>query len=114
MLAVAALFATVFIAAIIWNLFAQTENGKQLGALIFGIPAAISGYMLTAQRLRDLNLSGWLALLWIPLNVLEGSLGVALNLAALIVLCAVPGTRGSNKYGDDPLVDGGAVVDQFR
>jgi uncharacterized membrane protein YhaH (DUF805 family) len=106
MLAMLALFATVLIAAVVWNFFAETQEGKRLGLIIFGVPAAISSYLLTAQRLRDLNLSGWFALLWIPLNMLDGSLARALSVAALIVLCAIPGTAGPNKYGDDCLVDG--------
>lgn len=74
--------------------------------LVFGlffIPYVICTYSLTAQRLRDMNLSGWLALLWIPVEIADSHLGGAASLAFLIVLCAIPGTRGPNRYGPDPL-----------
>lgn len=102
-LAYGALCATFAACIFGWFYFAETGRGKQMGFLIFGVPAILCSYILVAQRLRDLNLSGWFALLWVPINLLEGQLRLAITLAIIIVLCAIPGTVGANKYGDDPL-----------
>jgi uncharacterized membrane protein YhaH (DUF805 family) len=70
----------------------------------FAIAYVICSYMLTAQRLRDMGLTGWLALLWIPVNLIDRRFDMfLLALAAYIVLCSVPGTQGPNRYGPDPL-----------
>lgn len=103
MLGAIALLVTFAVCLAVWTWFAETRSGRSLGVLIFTVPTVICGYMLTAQRLRDLNISGWLALLWIPINMVEGKLGAALTTAIVIILCAAPGTRGDNKYGPDPL-----------
>lgn len=74
--------------------------------VIFGLPWIFVSYNLTAQRLRDFNLTGWLTLLWVPINVLHqnhSELSSALSLAFWIVLVFVPGTKGENRYGPDPL-----------
>lgn len=103
MLSTIALFGTFAIAYFIWLLFAETNSGKNLGLLVFGIPAGICSYLLVAQRLRDFGVSGWFSLLWIPVNAFEGDVRAALSLAALVVLCGIPGTTGANKFGDDPI-----------
>ena len=83
--------------------------GKRTGIIlmvIFGLPWIFVSYNLTAQRLRDFNLTGWLTLLWIPINLLQNDyaeLSSALSLAFWIVLVFVPGTKGENRYGPDPL-----------
>ena len=102
-LSILSLFATFFIFYIVWLIFAETNRGRSIGLLVFGIPFGICSYLLVAQRLRDFNVSGWFTLLWIPINAFEGQVRAALTLAALLVLCGIPGTAGSNKYGDDPL-----------
>ena len=104
MLSTIALYATFGVCYFIWISFAETTRGENLGLAVFGIPAEICSYLLVAQRLRDFSVSGWLALLWIPINLLDGQIRVAVTLAALIVLCAIPGTNGPNKFGDDPLI----------
>ena len=71
--------------------------------LLFFLPFVVCTYFLTAQRLRDMNLTGWLALLWIPAGVADNYVGGAATLAFLIVLCVVPGTHGDNRYGPDPM-----------
>jgi uncharacterized membrane protein YhaH (DUF805 family) len=70
---------------------------------IFIVPYIICGYLLTAQRLRDMNLTGWLALLWIPIGIADSYVGGAASVASYIVLCVTPGTQGENRYGPDPL-----------
>jgi len=82
--------------------FAKTSAGGTVW-LAFLVPAVICTYFLTAQRLRDLNFTGWLALLWIPIGVVDKSLGGWLTPVTLLLLCAVPGTKGANRYGTDPL-----------
>ena len=83
--------------------------GKRVSIIllvIFGLPLIFVSYNLAAQRLRDFNLTGWLALLWLPINVLSddyAELSSALSLAFWIVLVFVPGTKGENRYGPDPL-----------
>jgi uncharacterized membrane protein YhaH (DUF805 family) len=83
--------------------------GKRTGIIltvIFGLPWIFVSYNLTAQRLRDFNLTGWLTLLWVPINLLQNDyaeLSSALSLAFWIVLVFVPGTKGGNRYGSDPL-----------
>lgn len=102
-IATLALYATFAACYLVWIAFAQTPRGRSLGLLVFGVPAALCSYMLSGQRLRDLGVSGWYALLWIPINMLEGQLRLAGLTAILIILCAIPGTRGSNKFGEDPV-----------
>lgn len=105
-LSVVALNATFVVAYLIWLQFAQTDGGKALGGLIFGLPAGICNYLLVAQRLRDFAVSGWFALLWIPINLLGQEVSAALTVGALLVLCGIPGTIGPNKFGEDPLENG--------
>jgi len=69
----------------------------------FAVAYLVCSYLLTAQRLRDIGITGWLALLWIPVSIADTYLRGAAVLAAWIVLCAVPGTQGANRYGPDPL-----------
>lgn len=70
---------------------------------LFYIPFLIAQYFLTAQRLRDFGVTGWLSLLWIAIALLPPPYSGAFSLAFLLVLCAVPGTQGENRYGSDPL-----------
>ena len=103
MLAMIALILTFVALYVIWLLFAQTADGRAAGLLLFGLPAGLCSYFLVAQRLRDFNVSGWFSLLWILINAFGSPVRGALTLAALVVLCGVPGTPGPNKFGDRPL-----------
>ena len=91
---------TVF--AIIY-FFALTGNGAKAALLFFVLPGVWAHYALTSQRLRDIGTTGWLCLLWIPAGLADSALHGAASLALWLVLLAVPGTRGVNRYGDDPL-----------
>jgi uncharacterized membrane protein YhaH (DUF805 family) len=75
----------------------------QIIYFLFYIPFLIAQYFLTAQRLRDFGVTGWLSLLWIAIALLPPTYSGAFSLAFLLVLCAVPGTEGDNRYGSDPL-----------
>ncbi len=86
----------------IW-FFDATGNHNDLILITFFIPYVLCQFFLTAQRFRDMNLTGWLALLWVPVGIADKYVGGAASIAFLIILCAVPGTKGTNQYGADPL-----------
>lgn len=101
----------IFVAVIaaLW-FFNARGRGSLIIVLLFFVPYFICGYLLTAQRLRDMNCTGWLALLWLPVGVADRYVGGAASFAFFIVLCAVPGTQGYNRYGPDPLASKGALL----
>ncbi len=82
----------------IWNL-GITESTKGIITFIFFGLGIFASYTLTAQRLRDMNLTGWLALLWIPISFVGDDFRLALFLAFSLILWTVPGTDGENRYG---------------
>ncbi|WP_097107598.1 DUF805 domain-containing protein [Hoeflea halophila] len=88
----------------LWFFEARQRSGQIL-FLFFFAPYVICGYTLTAQRLRDMGITGWLALLWLVTGIADQYVGGAASLALFLVLCAVPGTQGPNRYGPDPLED---------
>ena len=88
----------------IWFFGAANRSGWLI-FILFYIPFVICQYFLTAQRLRDMNLTGWLALLWIPIGIAAEVTSGATSLAAFLILAVVPGTNGANRYGPDPLSD---------
>lgn len=55
---------------------------------------------MNVRRLHDRNLSAWWYLGFIALNVLP-VIGWGSNIAYL-VLMALPGTSGPNRFGEDP------------
>ncbi len=83
--------------------FEVRVRAGQIIYFLFYIPFLLTQYFLTAQRLRDFGVTGWLALLWIAIALLPPPYSGAFSLAFLLVLCAVPGTEGDNRYGSDPL-----------
>jgi uncharacterized membrane protein YhaH (DUF805 family) len=86
--------------------FEAGGRGGTIILLMFFVPYLICGYLLSAQRLRDMNQTGWLALLWVPVGIIDSYVGGAASFAFFIVLCVVPGTQGENRYGPDPLQSG--------
>lgn len=103
------IFANVFLLTImmlVTGVLVFYEAGLRSGQIIyllFYVPFLITQYFLTAQRLRDFGATGWLSLLWIAIALLPPPYYGAVSLAFLLVLCAVPGTEGENRYGRDPL-----------
>ena len=89
-------FVTIFISV---DLLPISTRAKSYILIIYAIATLIASYTLTAQRLRDMNVTGWLALLWIPTSSVQNELGSALTLTFIIILWTVPGIEGSNKYG---------------
>jgi len=64
---------------------------------------ALTGIAYTAvaiRRLHDLNLTGWLYLVYMILSFVP-LLNFLVFIGFLIVM-ALPGTQGANKYGEDP------------
>ena len=81
-------------------------NRIDLAGRIFGIVILIPGWVLLilfgwslsaalVKRFHDLNLSGWLALVYLPLFLIYPVL--------LIVQGCIKGTNGPRRYGGDPL-----------
>jgi uncharacterized membrane protein YhaH (DUF805 family) len=103
-LAVLAVITVMFGSLLVISWFSRTSAGNALWFWGFAIPSVICSYFLTAQRLRDLNISGWLTLLWIPVNVLDKSVaGYTLAPIVLFLLSVIPGTKGPNNYGPNPV-----------
>lgn len=87
-----------------------------IGTLLLLWPQVV----ILARRLHDLNVSGlWVVLFWVipmvfvrldtPLPPATGTLVVWL---AAVVMGCIPGTRGPNKYGDDPSGNAASVQNQ--
>jgi len=64
---------------------------------------------LSVRRLHDLNITGWLLLIQLLFFI------TAIDLILIIFdlyLLFVPGTKGANKYGDDPLTNSYTLDDE--
>lgn len=85
----------------------ESEEAQDHYAFALGV-AVLLAYILmililVAQRLRDIGLSGWFALLWPVLSAStvwmpEGTLP-AVTYGSLAVLAVIPGSRGGNRFG---------------
>ena len=62
--------------------------------IVIYIPMLIASIAVMTQRCRDMNKTGWWVLL-VPLPIV--------SIILFIVLLLVPGTKGPNYYGPDPL-----------
>lgn len=81
------------------------------------LPSAISLFIviwpLTAifvKRLHDFNASGWWLVGMAALPPLSKMMSINLTILYLVVVAVlglIPGARGSNRFGVDPLVRGG-------
>ena len=67
---------------------------------LFILASALPTISVTVRRLHDGNLSGW----WYLAAIAASFLPVLGWLAtiALLVVCAMPGTEGPNRFGEDP------------
>ena len=83
--------------------FTATPRAASAIMILFYIPFVIVQYFLTAQRLRDLNISGWFALFWLIIPLAPNNIQSFLALSFLLLLCFIPGTNGDNRYGIDPI-----------
>jgi len=80
-----------------------SRKAKNLFHIVYFVLGLVCSYTLTAQRLRDINLTGWLALLWIPISFADENIRLTLTTAFALVLWVVPGSKGDNTYGSSPL-----------
>jgi uncharacterized membrane protein YhaH (DUF805 family) len=78
---------------------------------IWGFGTIIPSLAVTVRRLHDRNMSGWWILGFaviafvLALIPVIGQLLVLVGEIMYIVVLALPGTSGANKYGDDPLIN---------
>ena len=68
---------------------------------IWGLGSIIPSIAVTVRRLHDQNYTGWIYLGVVLLGLIP-LIGTLVQLAMLVVMC-LPGTKGPNKYGPDPL-----------
>ena len=67
-----------------------------LALLVLGLGLIVPGIAVSVRRLHDTNKSGWwLLLCFVPF---VGSL-------VILVFMCLEGTKGANKYGDEPVVE---------
>lgn len=68
--------------------------------LLFGLAALIPSIAVSVRRLHDRDMSGW----WYLGLVIASAIPVVGSLAsiAMLVLFALPGTEGANRFGPDP------------
>lgn len=80
---------------------------------IWAILTSVASVAVTIRRLHDLNLTGWLYLLYPVLLVgaaaVSPYLMVAVVIGWIVVMC-LPSTSGANKYGADPYDQAGPEV----
>lgn len=79
-----------------------------LGAL-WALFVFIPGIAVTVRRLHDRDMSGWWYLGMILASIIP-LVGLIAGIAFLVIMC-LEGTRGANRFGDDP--KGGASADVF-
>ncbi|MBT2135870.1 DUF805 domain-containing protein [Croceibacterium sp. LX-88] len=87
-----------------------------VGLLVWFVAAFIPSLAVTVRRLHDRDMSGWylpgfiVAVICLSLIPILGAILVLVLEIGWIVLMALPGTQGSNKYGADPLGQADAEV----
>ncbi|WP_291439145.1 DUF805 domain-containing protein [Desulfovibrio sp.] len=109
----------------------MTNAAPQEGVLAARVVTAVlllPHFAVTARRLHDANLSGWMQVVPVSLALLGGaavhldfgtSAYMCIMLAGLsglwlIILYARPGTAGANRFGPDPLESGTPVQEKGR
>ena len=95
------IFFMVFVVTLLY-FFDASQRAGDLIFFIFYLPFVIVQYFLTAQRLRDFGVSGWFSLLWLAIPFAPEETRLFLPLGFLFVLCSIPGTKGNNRFGEDP------------
>jgi hypothetical protein len=74
-------------------------------------PIIIPGIALFIRRLHDINQTGWIYLGLVAANFVP-VLNMIAGIAAIVIAC-IPGTKGPNKYGPDPLNPTAGAADTF-
>lgn len=67
-----------------------------LALLVLGLGLIVPGIAVTVRRLHDTNRSGWWLLLYFVPFV---------GAIVILVFMCLEGTKGANKYGDEPVVE---------
>jgi uncharacterized membrane protein YhaH (DUF805 family) len=72
-----------------------------VGIAIFGFGSSIPSIALTIRRFHDRDMSGWWYLGFAVLSAIPyiGNIASIVNL----VIMALPGTQGANRFGEDPI-----------
>lgn len=69
-------------------------GGTQILGAVFGLATLLPSVCVAGRRLHDRDMSAWWLLLWlIPL----------VGWLIILILCALEGTKGDNRFGPDPL-----------
>ena len=71
------------------------------GISIFALGTFIPGLAVTIRRFHDRDMSGW----WVLGFAVLGAIPVVGGIASIaqIVILALPGTKGPNRFGEDPI-----------
>ena len=87
------------------GIFFSGENFLLEG--IFLMPFGLAILFLTAQRIRDFNVTGWLVMAWVPIQYyadvnfyIGDQLFSYTTFIFPIFVALIPGTKGPNRYGD--------------
>ncbi len=87
-----------FLGNLVFSLIDRIILGPEMSLLgfLFSLAILLPAITVAIRRLHDRDMSGW----WILLNLIPliGSL-------ILLILYALPGTEGSNRFGPSPLSD---------
>jgi uncharacterized membrane protein YhaH (DUF805 family) len=97
------LLCLLFIVFVFIELLGLSSKSKGIFYFVYFVMGLMCSYTLTAQRLRDINITGWLALLWVPISFADESIRATLTSAFTLALWVIPGTKGENKYGQSPI-----------
>ncbi|MEZ5953149.1 MAG: DUF805 domain-containing protein [Hyphomonas sp.] len=95
----------------------QTEEVSPIGMVligviaIYGLAVVIPSIALFVRRLHDINQTGWIYL-GLFIASLIPVIGMLASIAQIVIAC-IPGTKGPNKYGPDPLDPGAGAADVF-
>lgn len=80
-----------------------------LGTAVAGLALLVFYIFVAVRRLHDLDLTGWILLLWpILIGLIETSSNQTSGVTAMsevaleAILMLVPGTAGANRYGSEP------------
>ena len=95
----------------------RTEEVSPLGFIlialvsIYGLAIIIPGIALFVRRLHDINQTGWIYLGLVVASIIP-FIGFIASIAMIVIAC-IPGTKGPNKYGPDPLNPTAGAADTF-
>lgn len=95
----------------------RTEEVSPLGFILIALVAIyvlaiiIPGIALFIRRLHDINQTGWIYLGLVVASVIP-VIGFIASIAMIVIAC-IPGTKGPNKYGPDPLNPGAGAAETF-